>query len=90
MLTKTPKTQDEVSLWETGVCKWFDGVRRFGFITPDDGEAEIFLPWTTLQESNIPERAMRIGVPVRYRCTAPEGPGRRPRATHVALMTRPR
>ena len=90
MLAKAPVNAEQVDVWDTGVCKWFDPVRRYGFIISDGGEQEIFLNWTCLQESNIPEKAMRIGTPVRYRCTPPEGPGRRPRATHVSLMTKAR
>ncbi len=89
MLAKTDNPSSEVLPWDTGTIKWFDITRRYGFITTEDGD-EVFLPWTVLQESNIPERAMKIGTPIRYRCTPPEGPGRRPRATQVVLMTKAR
>lgn len=77
----------DIALWDMGKVKWFDQTRRYGFITSDDG-IEIFLPWTVLQESNIPEKLARIGTPVRFRCDPPEAPGKRPRATHVILINR--
>lgn len=89
MLAKTDNLALDVVPWDTGTIKWFDTTRRFGFITTEDGD-EVFLPWTVLQESNIRERLMKMGTPVLYRCVPPDAPGRRPRATHVALMTKVR
>lgn len=80
--------ETDIALWDTGKIKWFDQTRRYGFITADESGIEIFLPWTILQESNIPERLARIGAPVRFRCDPPEAPGKRPRATHVVLISR--
>lgn len=72
--------------WFTGVIKWFDQVRRYGFIVDDEDGGDIFLPWTVLQESEIPERAAKIGTKVRYRCVPPERAGKNPRATHVVIV----
>ena len=82
------RAQDDVALWDTGKIKWFDQTRRYGFITADDADVEIYLHWTILQESNIPERLARIGAAVQYRCSPPEAIGKRPVATHVKLLNR--
>lgn len=85
-----PDAQDDLAVWDNGRIKWFDRVRRFGFIITDEDGSEVFLPWTSLQESNIPEHAMKIGTPVRYRCVPPDRMGGNPKATHVMLLTKPR
>ena len=87
-IIKNLQSASDVALWDTGTIKWFDQTRRYGFITADENTIEIFLPWTILQESNIPEKLARIGTPVRFRCDPPEAPGKRPRATHVILIKR--
>jgi cold shock CspA family protein len=72
--------------WDTGTIKFFDPVRRWGFILPDDGYDDVFLPWTTLQDSGIRESHARIGVRVMYVAEAPDHPGRRPKAIRMRLM----
>lgn len=75
-----------VDPWDTGVIKQFDDKRRFGFIIPDEGDLDIFFPWTVLKSSGIPEREAQEGIRVRYKCIPPDGPGRRPKATHIVIV----
>ena len=35
----------------TGTVKWFDAKKGFGFIAPDEGEADCFVHITAVQES---------------------------------------
>lgn len=37
----------------TGTVKWFDAAKGFGFITPDDGTADVFLPINKVEEAKI-------------------------------------
>ncbi len=37
----------------TGTVKWFNGVKGFGFIQPDDGTNDAFVHITALQRANL-------------------------------------
>ena len=74
--------------WQMGSVKWFDPVRRFGFIVPDAGDSDIFLPWTTLRACGVREADLRDGIRVKFQSVDPEGSDRRPKATKLALVNR--
>ncbi len=48
----------------TGKVKWFSASKGFGFITPDDGSADVFLHPTKVQEANLP--TLESGTPLQY------------------------
>ena len=37
----------------TGIVKWFNTVKGYGFITPDDGTPDAFVHITSVQESGL-------------------------------------
>ena len=48
----------------TGKVKWFSASKGFGFITPDDGSADVFLHLSKVEEANLP--TLESGSALRY------------------------
>jgi CspA family cold shock protein len=38
----------------TGTVKWFSVARKYGFITPDEGDKDVFVHMTALATAQIP------------------------------------
>ncbi len=55
----------------TGVVKWFDTTKRYGFIQPDQGDKDIFVHMTELEKSQI--SSLREGQKVSYEVTTTNG-----------------
>jgi CspA family cold shock protein len=47
-----------------GTVKWFNQTRGFGFITPEDGGADIFVHYSALVD--VGQRTLRDGDKVEY------------------------
>jgi len=61
---RRPATADEGSAVEVqGVVKWFDAVKGYGFIVPDDGGGDILLHFSVLRE--VGRRTVPEGTTVR-------------------------
>jgi cold shock protein len=56
----------------TGIVKWFNDSKGFGFITPDDGGADLFAHHTAIQMDGYKslKEAQRVQFEVR---TGPKG-----------------
>lgn len=55
-----------------GTVKWFNAVKRFGFIQPDDGQKDVFVHVSAVERSEID--ALREGQPVSFELERdPEG-----------------
>jgi len=50
-----------------GTVKWYKPDKGFGFITPDDGQKDVFIHMTCLEQHNIPplETGMRVTMSVK-------------------------
>ena len=54
----------------TGVVKWFNNTKGYGFVTPDDGDADIFVHFSSIQMEGF--KTLKEGQRVEFEVT--EGP----------------
>jgi CspA family cold shock protein len=52
----------------TGIVKWFDGKKGFGFITPTDGSADVFVHFSAIKSDNE-FKTLKEGMTVEYEVT---------------------
>ena len=67
-----------------GTVKFFNNAKGFGFITPDDGGKDVFVPAVTITQSGTPR--LKAGQRVTFE-TEPDPKG--PKAVRLALLDEP-
>jgi CspA family cold shock protein len=67
-----------------GTVKFFNGTKGFGFITPDDGSKEVFVPTATVTASG--EASLKAGQRVTFEA---EQEARGPKAVRLKLLDEP-
>lgn len=65
---------------QIGTVKFFNGRRGFGFIKPDQGEADAFVHITVVESSGI--HALNEGMRISFELEAGQS-GKGPKATHL-------
>lgn len=68
----------------TGIVKFFNAAKGFGFITPDDGGKEVFVPAASAASAGVPnlKAGQRLSFEVK-----PDGKG--PKAVNLTLLANP-
>ena len=57
----------------SGTVKWFNNSKGFGFITPDDGSADVFVHFSAIKGDGF--RSLEEGQKVTYEVeSGPKGP----------------
>src|SRR3954454_13709643 len=72
------KMQAQILCWQesvkmaSGTVKWFNDAKGFGFITPDDGSADLFAHYSAIASSGF--KSLQEGQKVTYEATkGPKG-----------------
>ena len=57
----------------TGIVKWFNDAKGFGFISPESGEKDVFVHFSSIQEGGF--KSLAEGQRVSFEITdGPKGP----------------
>ena len=67
---------------QSGTVKWFNDAKGFGFITPSDGSADVFVHFSTVQGDGF--KNLNEGQKVEFEVT--QGP-KGPQASNVTVVS---
>jgi CspA family cold shock protein len=48
-----PRARPKGNIMATGIVKWFNATKGFGFIQPDDGAADVFVHISAVERSSL-------------------------------------
>ena len=48
----------------TGIVKWFNNAKGYGFVTPDDGEQDVFVHFSAIDMEGY--RTLKVGQRVEF------------------------
>jgi len=65
---------------QNGTVKFFNSAKGYGFITPDDGDKDLFVHGTAVEESGLP--ALTDGMRISFE-TEPDQRGKGPKAVEL-------
>ncbi|MCW2286720.1 CspA family cold shock protein [Rhodoblastus acidophilus] len=63
-----------VSAWLTGIVKWFNGQKGFGFLHPDDGSKDVFVHISAVEQAGL--FGLSEGQKLSYEVTADRRTGK--------------
>ena len=55
---------EKIMTVKVGVVKWFNDAKGFGFITPDEGENDLFVHWSQVEGDGF--KSLREGQRVEF------------------------
>ena len=67
---------------QTGVVKFFNADKGYGFIKPDDGSSDIFVHVTAVEQAGL--RALNEGQKIAYEIE-PDKKGKGPKAVNIRV-----
>jgi len=65
--------------------KWYDPIRRFGFIQPHDNGGDIWFNWLTLLRNKIPENDVLPDMEVTYTFMIPDTPSKNRSVLYMSI-----
>ena len=67
---------------QSGIVKFFNQSKGFGFITPDDGSKDVFVHVSAVERSGVPplDQGMRVSFE-----TEPDKRGKGPKAVNLMI-----
>jgi CspA family cold shock protein len=64
--------KESINVMATGIVKWFNGAKGFGFITPDDGSEDLFAHFSAINMEGF--KQLKEGQHVEFEVTSgPKG-----------------
>ena len=68
---------------QTGICKWFNDQKGFGFITPDNGGDDVFVHFTGISGEGKGRKTLAEGDKVEFEVTQGQ---KGPQAANVVVL----